>query len=138
MAMMDEMENVEEIRETGMDRAEEEGREGEERDGERGMEKRRKRQKKAQKSSGRYRLTGSFAAKVVAFLLLTVSGIVGVWGLVGCVYIGEYGFYGSSLTEVLQRQLVSPQVTAVYEMAGRIEQGDILGAEVYCRERKER
>ncbi len=135
MAMMDEMENVEEIRETGMDRAEEEGREGEERDGERGMEKRRKRQKKAQKSSGRYRLTGSFAAKVVAFLLLTVSGIVGVWGLVGCVYIGEYGFYGSSLTEVLQRQLVSPQVTAVYEMAGRIEQGDILGAEVYCRER---
>ena len=85
--------------------------------------------------SGRFRLTGCLGAKIVAFFLLALSGIIGFWGLIGCVYMAESGFYEGSLTDVLGRELQSPSSTAMFEVVGYIEQGDIMEATAYCRER---
>ena len=85
--------------------------------------------------SGRFRLTGCLGAKIVAFFLLALSGIIGFWGLIGCVHMAESGFYEGSLTDVLGRELQSPSSTAMFEVVGYIEQGDIMEAKAYCRER---
>lgn len=88
--------------------------------------------KRSGREKGRYRLTGSLGAKIVAFFLLAVSALVGIAALVGCIYLGEYDFYGSSLTEVLQRQFQGPASSVMWEVIGNIEQGDIKGAKAVC------
>lgn len=83
----------------------------------------------------RYRLTGALWAKIVAFILLGASGIVGILGLLGCIFVGMEGFYEGSLEEVLARQLRGSSISAIYEAIGYIESGDIREAEAYCRDR---
>ncbi len=83
----------------------------------------------------RYRLTGALWAKIVAFILLGASGIVGILGLLGCIFVGTEGFYEGSLEEVLARQLRGSSISAIYEAIGYIESGDIREAEAYCRDR---
>lgn len=83
----------------------------------------------------KYRLTGALWAKIVAFILLGASGIVGILGLLGCIFVGTEGFYEGSLEEVLARQLRGSSISAIYEAIGYIESGDIREAEVYCRDR---
>ncbi len=94
-----------------------------------------KRRKKIRRGNERYRLTGALGAKIFAFFLLVVSGVVGFWGLLACVKIGENGFYEGSLEEVLEQQLQSPGASAIYRVAEYIESGYIKGAEEYCGER---
>nr|WP_304970495.1 sensor histidine kinase [uncultured Acetatifactor sp.] len=88
--------------------------------------------KKRGRGEGRYRLTGSLGAKIVAFFLLAVSALIGIAALAGCICLEANDFYGNSLTEVLWRQLQGLASSAIYEIAGYIEQGDIRGAKTFC------
>lgn len=80
-----------------------------------------------------YRLTGSELAKIVAFFLLGISSLVGIWATVGCAYIGSYGFYTDSLDEVIQDTLSGPSRSIAYRVAQYLEAGNLEGAEEVCR-----
>ena len=80
-----------------------------------------------------YRLTGSVLAKIVAFFLLGISFLVGIWATVGCVYIGSHGFYTDSVEEVIQNTLSGPSTSTAYRVARYLEMGDLEGAEEVCR-----
>lgn len=85
----------------------------------------------------RFHLTGSVAAKIVAFFLLTISSVAGIWALIGCIYLGLNNFYVWSLDEVLQDTLVGsgPGTSAMYRVRQMLEQGHIEAAEAFCDER---
>lgn len=87
------------------------------------------------KSRGRFRLTGSLVVKIAAFFLLVVSGAAGFVGLIACVSLEQNGFYEGNLEDVLARQLQAPNISAMYEVIGYIEIGDIKGAAAYCKDR---
>lgn len=80
-----------------------------------------------------YRLTGSVLAKIIAFFLLGISFLVGIWATMGCAYIGSYGFYTDSLEEVTQDALSGPSISTAYRVAHCLEMGDLEGAAEVCR-----
>lgn len=101
-----------------------------EKDVERGEGKREKKRRR-----GKRRLTGSLAAKIVAFFLLAIFCLAGLVSLFGSMYMGVYGFYTESWNDVLLDALSGMSVTAMNEVSHRVERGDVKLAEAYCEDR---
>ncbi len=81
---------------------------------------------------GDHRLTGSMAAKVVAFFLLAICSFFGIVSAVACLYMGTEGYYASSLNDVLTEELQGMVNSVFYEVKDYIELGDTDAAKEIC------
>lgn len=89
---------------------------------------------RSRRGEGGFRLTGSVAAKIVAFFVMVLSCLAGVWALIACFYIGEDGFYVEDLESVLAYELGNPARSTIYQVAHHLRRGDVESAELLCRD----
>lgn len=81
-------------------------------------------------------LTGSTLAKVVAFLLMIVTSVVGVLGLYGTFMLADNGAYSSGKMMFIHDMLLNRQVdTDLYRFRGWYETESDQTMEAYCRQR---
>ncbi len=81
----------------------------------------------------RRRLTGSMAAKVIAFFLLGIFSFAGIGSVISCVYMEMAGYYGSSLSSVLYNELYDGRMKSIiYEVRDYLAAGNIEAAEEIC------
>ena len=81
-------------------------------------------------------LTGSTLAKVVAFLLMIVTSVVGVLGLYGTFMLADNGAYTSGKMMFIHDMLLNRQVdTDLYRFRGWYETESNQTMEAYCRQR---
>ncbi len=81
-------------------------------------------------------LMGSTLAKVVAFLLMIVTAVVGVLGLYGTFMLADNGAYSSGKMMFIHDALLNRQVdTDLYRMRGWYEDEREQTMEAYCRQR---
>ena len=92
----------------------------------------RRRSRKGRREKGR-RLTGSMAAKTVAFCTLTVSSFIGILSAVVCFYMGMAGYYTSSLDAMLVKELRPMMQPICYEVRDCLSYGDVDTAAELCR-----
>ena len=97
-------------------------------------------EKKTNKKEKRRRqgdtLAGSTLAKVVAFLLMIVTSVVGVLGLYGTFMLADNGAYTSGKMMFIHDMLLDRQVdTDLYRFRGWYETESDQTMEAYCRQR---
>ena len=81
----------------------------------------------------RRRLTGSMAAKMVAFFLLGIFSFAGIGSVLSCLYMEMAGYYGSSLDDVLVNELHDSRMTSItYEVRDYLAAGNMKAAEEIC------
>ncbi len=81
-------------------------------------------------------LTGSTLAKVIAFLLMILTSVVGVLGLYGTFMLADNGAYTSGKMMFIHDMLLSRQVdTDLYRFRGWYETESNQTMEAYCRQR---
>lgn len=79
----------------------------------------------------RFRLTGSFAAKAAAFLLMLIGAAMCAAGAVGCYAVYETGMYTNSYTTVLSDGLTAQTHDIAYEMYNFLNTGYLESARTY-------
>jgi len=84
---------------------------------------------------GKYRLTGSMAAKICAFFLLASACLVALESLVACVYMWDRGYYSLSLEDALMEEFYDESRSVAYLVRRSLELGNMEGAEEICRTR---
>ena len=100
------------------------------------QKKRKKAEKKKKTAAQGNSLTGSTLAKVVAFLLMIVTAVVGVLGLYGTFMLADNGAYSSGKMMFIHDALLTRQVdTDLYRMRGWYEDESEQTMEAYCRQR---
>ena len=81
-------------------------------------------------------LTGSTLAKVIAFLLMILTSVVGVLGLYGTFMLADNGAYNSGKMMFIHDMLLNRQVdTDLYRFRGWYETESDQTMEAYCRQR---
>lgn len=81
-------------------------------------------------------LTGSTLAKVIAFLLMILTSVVGVLGLYGTFMLADNGAYNSGKMMFIHDMLLNRQVdTDLYRFRGWYETESDQAMEAYCRQR---
>ena len=81
-------------------------------------------------------LTGSTLAKVIAFLMMILTSVVGVLGLYGTFMLADNGAYNSGKMMFIHDMLLNRQVdTDLYRFRGWYETESNQTMEAYCRQR---
>ena len=100
------------------------------------QKKREKAEKKKKSSAQGDTLTGSILAKVVAFVLMIATAVVGVLGLYGVFMLADNGAYSSGKMMFIHDMLLDQQVhTDLYRIRGWYEDESDQTMEAYCRQR---
>lgn len=84
------------------------------------------------KRKGNRRLTGSMAARIIAFFTMGICSFLVIVSLLACIYMGVEGYYVSSLSGVLKEELGSKMNHVYYEVRGYLERGDVKAAKEIC------
>lgn len=104
--------------------------------GKKEQKKREKAEKKEKRAIQGNSLIGSTLAKVVAFVLMIVTAVVGVLGLFGTFMLADSGAYSSGKMMFIHDALLSRQVNQdLYRMRGWYEDESDQTMEAYCRQR---
>ncbi len=104
--------------------------------GKKEQKKREKAEKKEKRAIQGNSLIGSTLAKVVAFVLMIVTAVVGVSGLCGTFMLADSGAYSSGKMMFIHDALLSRQVNQdLYRMRGWYEDESDQTMEAYCRQR---
>ena len=100
------------------------------------QKKREKAEKKKKSSVQGDTLMGSTLAKVIAFLLMILTSVVGVLGLYGTFMLADNGAYTSGKMMFIHDMLLNRQVdTDLYRFRGWYETESNQTMEAYCRQR---
>lgn len=100
------------------------------------QKKKEKAEKKKKTAAGGDSLTGSTLAKVVAFVLMIATAVVGVLGLYGVFMLADNGAYSSGKMMFIHDMLLDQQVhTDLYRIRGWYEDESDQTMEAYCRQR---
>lgn len=84
---------------------------------------------------GDYRLTGSMAARIVAFFLLAASSLVGIGAGLVCMFIGVQSGYTENLDTFMTNVMRSECLNVARLAETYIEEGNIQGAKELFQER---
>ncbi len=100
------------------------------------QKKKEKAEKKKKTAAEGDSLTGSTLAKVVAFVLMIATAVVGVLGLYGVFMLADNGAYSSGKMMFIHDMLLDQQVhTDLYRIRGWYEDESDQTMEAYCRQR---
>lgn len=88
------------------------------------------RKRERQRSSGR--LSGSMAAKTMAFFIFLAGIMTAIAGLIACLYMLENSFYSSGRRTAMEEALYQKGMTEIKTVRGYIQKGDLKGAKDYC------